>query len=465
MIAEINMIFAKKQKIRGGKMKKSLIFAVLVLCFVPMTFGQIVTNGNQSVQYIRMMSRNATTDIDAVYFNPAGLTQMKNGFHLALHNQTVIQKKTVENSYPLLNEATYVGDVNVPIFPNIYAVYKKDKLAIFFGFGPNAGGGTADFTTGLPSFETSISNLPALLTGMGLPTTAYSVDLAFKGSSIFLGVQAGASYALSDMFSVSAGVRFIKATNTYEGSIKNIMINPGHPFLNPTGAMLPAAQFFTTIGQPAYAAMTGDAAVNAKQTGTAIQPILGLFFKPTEKLSVGLRYEFNGSLELENDTSVDDTGMFPDGVKVHSDIPAILSIGLGYELAPNLRVNVSGNYFFEKQADLEGAEDLIDKNSYNFSVGFEYKATKKFLLSTGFEINKISVSDNYQSDLSHEISSSQIGFGGQYKLSQNLDLDFGSVLVMYSDADKTIVSPLVGPYTEKYTRTSLVFAFGLGYQF
>ena len=133
MIAKIKMIFAKKQKIRGGKMKKNLIFAVLVLCVVPMTFGQIVTNGNQSVQYMRMMSRNASTDIDAVYYNPAGLTHMKNGFHLALHNQTIIQNKTVENSYPLLNEATYVGDVNVPIFPNIYAVYKKDKLALFFG--------------------------------------------------------------------------------------------------------------------------------------------------------------------------------------------------------------------------------------------------------------------------------------------------------------------------------------------
>ncbi len=108
-------------------MKKNLIFVVLVLCIVPMTFGQIVTNSNQSIQYIRMMSRNASTDIDAVYYNPAGLTQMKNGFHLALHNQTIIQDKTVENSYPFLNEATYVGDVNVPIFPNIYAVYKKDK--------------------------------------------------------------------------------------------------------------------------------------------------------------------------------------------------------------------------------------------------------------------------------------------------------------------------------------------------
>ena len=119
-------------------MKKSLIFAVLVLCVVPMTFGQLVTNGNQSVQYIRMMSRNASTDIDAVYYNPAGLTQMKNGFHIALHNQTIFQEKTVENGHPLLNEAIYIGEVNIPIFPNIYAVYKKDKLALFFGFGPNS---------------------------------------------------------------------------------------------------------------------------------------------------------------------------------------------------------------------------------------------------------------------------------------------------------------------------------------
>jgi long-chain fatty acid transport protein len=450
-------------------MKKNLIFAVLVLCVVPMTFGQIVTNGNQSVQYIRMMSRNASTDIDAVYYNPAGLTQMKNGFHLALHNQTIIQKKTVENSYPLLNEGTYVGDVNVPIFPNIYAVYKKDKLALFFGFGPNAGGGTADFKTGLPSFETTISGLPVLLTGMGLPTTAYSVDLAFKGSSIFLGAQAGISYALSDMISVSAGARFITATNTYEGSIQDIMIDPTHPAINPTGAMISAPQFFTTIGQPTYAALTSDQEVDAKQTGTAIQPILGLFFKPTEKLSIGLRYEFNASLELENDTTkdvvVDGTSMFPDGAKFHSDIPAIFSIGLGYELTPDLRFNISGNYFFEKQADLDGAEDDIDKNSYNFSAGLEYKLTEKFLLSAGIEVNQISVSEDYQSDLSHEISSSQIGFGGQLKLFQNLDLDFGGIFVMYSDAKKMIDSPLVGAYSEKYTRSTLVFAIGLGYQF
>ena len=152
--------------------------------------------------------------------------------------------------------------------------------------------------------------------------------------------------------------------------------------------------------------------------------------------------------------------MFPDGAKFHSDIPAIFSIGLGYELTPDLRLNISGNYYFEKQADLDGAEDLIDSNTYNFSAGLEYKLTEKFLLSAGIEVNQISVSEDYQSDLSHELSSSQIGFGGQLKLFQNLDLDFGGILVMYSDAKKTI-----GSYLEKYTRSTTAFAIGLGYHF
>ena len=446
-------------------MKKSLILLVLVFCAVPLTFGQIVTNGNQSAQYIRMMSRNASTDIDAVYYNPAGLTQMADGFHLALHNQTVFQEKTVENGYPLLNEATYIGEVKVPVFPNAYVVYKKDKLALSFGFGPNSGGGSADFTTGLPSFEIPISGLPAMLSAMGLPTSAYSADIAFSGTSIFFGFQANASYAVNDMISASVGFRYIQAKNTYEGSIQNILINPMHPLINPTGDLISAAGFFTVAGLPQYAAMVGDQAVDVNQTGTAFQPILGLYFKPIEQLGIGIRYEFNAKLELENDSTIDDTGMFPDGEVTRNDIPGLLSLGIGYEITPQLRAAFSGTFFFEKQADLGGAEDLIDNNSYNASVGLEYDVSEMITLSAGTEMSKVSVSDNYQSDFSHELSAQTVGFGGRVKFTPNLDLNLGGIFVMYSDAEKTIVDPMVGSYLEKYSRTTWAFALGLGYHF
>ena len=54
-------------------MKKSILVTMMVVALALTTFaGGLVTNTNQSAQYVRMLSRNASTQIDAVYFNPAG---------------------------------------------------------------------------------------------------------------------------------------------------------------------------------------------------------------------------------------------------------------------------------------------------------------------------------------------------------------------------------------------------------
>ncbi len=58
--------------------------------------GGVVTNTNQSAGWARMLVRDASTDIDAVYFNPAGLTRLGDGFHIGINNQTVFQNKTMK---------------------------------------------------------------------------------------------------------------------------------------------------------------------------------------------------------------------------------------------------------------------------------------------------------------------------------------------------------------------------------
>ena len=206
---------------------KQKLFTLLILCVFSTTVfaGGIVTNANQSAQYVRMLARDASTSIDAVYYNPAGLTKLADGFHISLNNQTLFQKKTIENKFPLLNESKYVGDAVVPSFPDFYAVYKKNKLALGFGFQPNAGGGSAKYDTGLPSFEIPISVIPTMLTSKGMPTNTYSANINFEGSSVFWGAQINASYAINDMVSISLGGRAIFAKNTYQGAIKDILIN------------------------------------------------------------------------------------------------------------------------------------------------------------------------------------------------------------------------------------------------
>ena len=210
------------------KLLIALLFTGIVSPAVVLA-GGIVTNANQSASYVRMLARDASTSLDAVYYNPAGLTKLADGFHLSLTNQSIFQKKTIENKFPYLHESKYVGDVAAPLFPSLYAVYKKNKLALSFGFNPNAGGGSADYKTGLPSFEIPVSVIPASLTANGIPTNNYSADINFEGTSVFWGAQVNASYAITEMLSVSGGVRMIFAKNTYQGYLKNIMINPNQP--------------------------------------------------------------------------------------------------------------------------------------------------------------------------------------------------------------------------------------------
>lgn len=446
-------------------MKKSIFAVVFVLFVTSCLFGQIVTNTNQSAQYIRLLARNGSTDIDAAYYNPAGLISLDDGWHFSLSNQTIFQEKTVENFYPLLNQSKYVGEVNVPFFPNAYAAFKSDKLVFSVGFGPNAGGGSADFKTGLPSFEIPFSGLPPTISGFGLPTTAYSADIAFKGTSIFLGFQANVTYAFSDEISLAGGVRYIKAENTYEGYIKDVMVNAYHPLLNPQANMISAAGFFNSIGQPGYAAQVADKEVDVKQTGTAMTPILSLCIQPNDDWSIGIRYEFKTKLELENETVVDGTGMFPDGVITRNDIPAVFSIGTEYQIMRNVRGMISYNLFFEKDANLGGSEAFIDSNTYDLGFGLEWSLTDSFLLSGGILYSKVGVSPEYQSDFAHEISATTFGGGARLVLSKQIDLDLGAIFVQYQDANRFISYAGVGSIEERYSRSTWAFSGGLNFHF
>lgn len=306
--------------------------------------------------------------------------------------------------------------------------------------------------------------IPGLISSMGIPTTGYKADISFKGSSIYYGFQVNGSYAINDMFSVGVGARYIMAVNEYEGGIKNIQLNPTFPPMF-DGSFVSAVQFFTALSQvnpaaAAYVPMVQDVNVKAKQTGSAITPILSLNVKPMENLDVAIKYELNTALELENDTEVDGSGMFPDGEKVASDIPAILAIGVQYAVTPALRAQLSVNSYFDKNADWGGREDLVDNNYLEIGVGAEYDINDALLVSAGFLTSQTGVSAEYQNDISHSLSSNTVGLGVAYKLSDALVLDLGGLYTMYDD--NTVDS---GAYSQTYSRTTTDLVIGLGYHF
>lgn len=255
-------------------MKKfTLFFASLMLIQIAFA-GGLVTNTNQSAQFIRMMSRNASTGIDAVYFNPGGLTKLSDGLHFAVYSQSILQDKNIYSGFALLNNKEYVGEVMVPVFPTAFAVYKKENWAFSLGFGPNGGGGSAEYKTGMPSFEIPISKVVPGLAGLKQINAAYDVkgynaNLYLNGSSIFWGIQLGATYKISDAFSVYGGVRYLPAKNSYDGYIKDINLVVGSQTVNASTWL---TQTGTTVNSLAGQAKNG--ATQLAATATSIQPLI-----------------------------------------------------------------------------------------------------------------------------------------------------------------------------------------------
>jgi long-chain fatty acid transport protein len=535
--------------------------------------GGIVTNTNQSASWVRMPAQDATRNIDAVFYNPAGLFKLKNGFHFSINNQYITQQQKVENFYKGpgdaygLNQSLYKGTVTAPFFPGIYGVYKMDKLAISFGINPIGGGGGAEYKTGLPSFEMSPSDLVPSLASQG--ATAYKLNTYFKGSSFYMGYQLGVSYKINDMVQVFAGARYVSVKNTYSGYLKNIQLNMngGGPdnWMSANTVLLGVAAQLTSIttiptelapaiaggfggltlaqmvgagamtaadqaqisaglvaigvqatnipamtvsqisgtvtaatpalnaqaaGATANAGLVSDQEADVTQTGSGITPILGLNLSLTDKLNIGIKYEFATKMDVKNKTAKDVTvgfatdgtpiTMFPDGATTKNDMPAYLSVGAEYAATDKLNVALGIHYYFDKSVNYGKSvagvavdnKAVIDKNYLELAAGLEYKLSSKFLVSGGYLWTKSGVNKDYQTDLSFDLSTNTIGIGGQYAFSENLKLNFGYSYTAYNKFDKTNYHDFTTttgvvqlPANETYWKNTQVFSLGLDLSF
>ncbi len=249
-------------------MKKQIL--LFVGLFFASTFafsGGLVTNTNQSTAWTRMLIRDAATGIDAAFYNPAGLIKLTDGFHFSISNQTLFQTQDIHSTFPYLNNMDFHGDVKAPVFPGFYGVFKKDKIAISFGFNPIGGGGGATFDRGLPSMEIPFAGLVPALGATGV--TGYNMDMYFEGSSVYFGLQAGLTYQVSDWLSLYVGGRYVMAKNTYNGYIKNVTVT------TPSGELAPGTYVNGVAGQAAAGAQqAGAAAVAAQGGGDGLSPIV-----------------------------------------------------------------------------------------------------------------------------------------------------------------------------------------------
>ena len=80
---------------------KEMMFGVMLASVTTATAGGILTNTNQSIDFLRNPARDAAISLDGVYSNPAGVAFLPEGFHLGFNWQYAHQTRTITSTNPV----------------------------------------------------------------------------------------------------------------------------------------------------------------------------------------------------------------------------------------------------------------------------------------------------------------------------------------------------------------------------
>ena len=357
----------------------------------------------------------------------------------------------------------------------------------------------------------------------------YSFNSYMHGRQYYFGLSLGAAYKVSDNFSVFGGVRGIYATTNYYGYVEDIKVGnmPLYMVLDPTKkdaanielscdqsgigftpiigvdfktgkwnfsakyefktrmrlknksvnlvpsiGNLPAnlssqmtqiltAQF-TQAGLPAE-----QAAAKAEAAATAV-----LANQTVQKTMLGLKNQF--------DTELDEAiGEYEDGKKIAADIPAYLSVGVGYSPIDPLRINVGFHFFDDKNAKAyNNRQEKLDHGTLEYNAGVEYDINKKLTVSAGWQSTNYGLPEEeattskdkrFMDDKSFVTSSNSVGLGGVWHFNKKMSLTVAYFHTFYQHKKTTESVELIPGnainYSADYSRNNNVFAAGIDINF
>ena len=488
-------------------MKKlnAIVASVMLATATTATAGGILTNTNQSIDFLRNPARDAAIGLDGVYSNPAGVAFLPEGFHLGINWQYAHQTRTIECNNPLFalgrkNQGntikTFEGVADAPCIPSIQAAYNKGNWSMQFNFSVPGGGGKCEFADGLGSFESVVGNIANMLQPLG--ATGYDMDGFMEGRNYYFGFQLGAAYKVTPDLSVYGGLRLLYGTATYKAKISNIMVNTAGGYLD-FGSFLQGAettidgginQVNAGIAQYEAAGAAVPAELTAKkaqlegtkqslnalqkysqgvnllcnQSSVGIAPVIGIDYK-VGSFNFAAKYEFKTQIHMKNESTVNEASEIPavnkfrDGEKIDEDSPAQLALGAMWNITDDVRLNLGYHHFYDKDVNwYNNTQDLLDGGTNEYLAGAEWDVTDKLTISGGGQLTRYQLTDAYMNDMSFVVNSYSLGFGFNYKASDKVTLKAAYFQTNYDHYDRvTSKDPLV---SDSFTRTNRVLGIG-----
>ncbi len=335
-------------------------------------------------------------DGSALYFNPAGLSQLK-GTQIMLGTTLISPSATFRGVAPAIDETAMKSALFTPI--NFYVTHElNEKFA--FGFGVNNQYGLG-------------STWDKNWVGKYLAIDTEVQTFYFTG---------GASYKFSEQLSVG-----ITASYVY-GHVAILKKSPMTPF-------------------------NADATIDLSGTAGSFAYSVGLLFKPSDMLSIGLDFRSNTKLDFEGtaDVTAPDAlaHLVPSGdIKAPLTLPFNATIGVA--LMPSKALTVSADFQYVGWSSYDKMEVTFVKsgvvsssprnydNSWIARLGAEYNISDKFDLRGGLLYDKNPGKDEFVEPSLPDADRLGLNIGVGYKITSNISVDLAYMFLRF--AERTITN-------------------------
>lgn len=422
-------------------MKKVVLLVVLCTFISTITFAGGFLTGTQGAKAMGMGHAfvGQASDASAIYFNAAGLTNLK-GINFLAGTTLISPSVDFTGPTPLTTKTSTVDRTFTPI--NVYGTYNLDN-GLAFGIG--------------------LYNPYGL--GSEWPANWIGKRLAVKTELKTFYINPTVAYKITDNLSIGAGFIYVISDVLFY-QVADIPAIPIAP-----GATLPAAP---------------NVGINLEGDGTAYTFNLGLLFKPTDNLSLGLSYRHSAEVEYDGDLTFSNLPARPAGFPIgHSDLfpngpgkatikmPFDLRFGVSFKATQELTINadiqhVGWESYKELAVDFEknsGAWGDIKtpknwKNSTTFRLGGEY-AFDEFAVRAGYVFDGSPIPTNTMDPSLPGKDRHEFNFGLGYQITENIRVDAAYAYISF-DVD---VKDSIIPFNGNYKNSTNLFGFNVGFAF
>jgi long-subunit fatty acid transport protein len=395
------------------KKNHALLVSLMLTVATTATAGGILTNTNQSIDFLRNPARDAAIGIDGVYSNPAGVAFMPEGFHLGFNWQYAHQTRTIDCNNPVfalgrknggLSTKTFEGVADAPFIPSIQAAYNKGNWSVQFNFSVPGGGGKCEFADGLGSFESVVGNIAHQLSGLDQIATAlgqpapgvsgYDMDGYMQGRQYYFGFQLGTAYKINPNLAIYGGLRLLYGTATYKAKISNIQVKTAAGYVD-FGSFLQSATAMVDGGITYVGNSLAQVNAGIAQYEAAGAPV------PAELTATKAKLEASSTALQGTSNTLNSLQKYSEGVNLlcnQSSVGIAPIIGIDYKFG---RFNLAAKYEFKTQIHM--------KNESTVNEASEIPAVNKFR-----DAEKID-----------EDSPAQLALGAMWNISDDVRLKLG----------------------------------------